>query len=183
MLYYGCKINCEWHLIKCFYTKLDCITLCTCYRLWTVNAFPEVVISFSSQHRSQGQICIHLYWNSTRSVEDVFVFLLLSIFTVTPLFTVTSMSVFCSCREECFCGLSDLIAHPQRLGDMSMTWDLVSYEALTNCHKPVDPILWRNLQPKLDSVGLCHCGELNALFELATAVVLKLFFRWWWATT
>ncbi len=58
---------------------------------------------------------------------------------------------------------------------MSMTWDWVSYEALTTCHKPVDPILWRNLQPKLDSVGLCHCGELNALFELATAVVLKLF--------
>lgn len=86
-----------------------------------------------------------------------------------------SMTVFCSCREECFCGLSDLIAHPQRLGDMSMTWDWVSYEALTTCHKPVDPILWRNLQPKLDSVGLCHCGELNALFELATAVVLKLF--------
>lgn len=56
-----------------------------------------------------------------------------------------------------------------------MTWDWVSYEALTTCHKPVDPILWRNLQPKLDSVGLCHCGELNALFELATAVVLKLF--------
>ncbi len=176
MLYYGSKINCKWHLINFSTQNWNCINLCTCYRLWTVNVFPEVVISFSSQHRSQGQIWIHLYWNSTRSVEDVFVFLLLSIFTV------NSMSVFCSCREECFCGLSDLISsaktrrHEYDLG-------LGSYEALTTCHKPVDPILWRNLQPKLDSVGLCHCGELNALFELATAVVLKLFFRWWWATT
>lgn len=47
-----------------------------------------------------------------------------------------------------------------------MTWVWVSYEILTTCHKPVDPILWRNWQPKLDSVGFCHCGELNDLCEL-----------------
>lgn len=52
-----------------------------------------------------------------------------------------------------------------------MTWVWVSYEVLTTCHKPVDPILWRKRQPKLDSVGFCRCGELDGLRELLVFAV------------
>lgn len=47
----------------------------------------------------------------------------------------------------------------------------VRFCASTTCHKPVDPILWRIWQPKLASVGLCHCGTISRRFLMMSGFV------------